>query len=123
MALGKLPPQNIEAEAAVLGAVLVNKDAMDKIADTIIAEDFYRQDHQKIYRAILRLFEKRSPIDLVTLTNELEALKELDSVGGAAYLANLVNTVPTALHVSHYADIVRHKAILRRILNAGQTIA
>jgi len=123
MALGKLPPQNIEAEAAVLGAVLVNKDAMDKIADVLIAEDFYRQDHQKIFRAVLRLFEKRSPIDLVTLTNELEALKELDAVGGAAYLAQLVNTVPTALHVIHYAEIVRHKATLRRILAAGQKIA
>lgn len=123
MAIGKLPPQNNEAEAAVLGAILVNKDAMDKIADVIIADDFYRQDHQKIFRAILRLFEKRAPIDLVTLTNELEALKELDSVGGAAYLAELVNTVPTALHVTHYAEIVRHKATLRRILAAGQSIA
>ncbi len=123
MAVGKLPPQNNEAEAAVLGAILVNKDAMDKVADILIAEDFYRQDHQKIFRAILRLFEKRAPIDLVTLTNELDALKEIDSVGGAAYLAELVNTVPTALHVSHYAEIVRHKATLRRILNAGQKIA
>lgn len=123
MALGKLPPQNIEAESAVLGAVLVNKDAMDKIADVVIADDFYRQDHQKIFRAIVRLFEKRAPIDLVTLTNELEGLKELDSVGGAAYLAQLVNSVPTALHVLHYAQIVRHKATLRRILGAGQKIA
>lgn len=123
MALGKLPPQNNEAEAAVLGAILVNKDAIDKVADILIAEDFYRQDHQKIYRAILRLFEKRAPIDLVTLTNELESLKELDSVGGPAYLAELVNTVPTALHVQHYAEIVRHKATLRRILSAGQRIA
>ncbi len=123
MALGQIPPQNIEAEQAVLGAILVNKDAMDKVAEVIIAEDFYRQDHQKVFRAILRLFEKRAPIDLVTLTNELEALKELDHVGGAAYLAQLVNTVPTALHVLHYAEIVRHKATLRRVLFAGQKIA
>lgn len=123
MALNKLPPQNNEAEAAVLGAVLVNKEAMDKIADVVVAEDFYRQDHQKIFRATLRLYEKRAPIDLVTLTNELEGLKEIESVGGAAYLAQLVNSVPTALHVLHYAEIVRHKATLRRILAAGQKIA
>lgn len=118
-----IPPQNIEAEAAVLGAALLNKEAMDKVADFVTAEDFYRQDHQTIFRAILRLYEKGAPIDLVTLTNELESLKELDSVGGAAYLAELVNSVPTALHVTHYAEIVRQKAILRRILTAGQKIS
>ncbi|MEX0594538.1 MAG: replicative DNA helicase, partial [Patescibacteria group bacterium] len=122
-AFGKLPPQNIEAESAVLGAVLVNKEAMDKVSDLIKDQDFYRHDHQVIFRAVLRLYEKRSPIDLVTLTNELESLKQLDEVGGAAYLANLVNTVPTALHVVHYAEIVAQKALLRRILGAGQKIS
>lgn len=120
--IGKLPPQNMEAESAVLGAVLVNKDAMDKVAEIIDDQDFYRHDHQIIYRAVLRLYEKRSPIDLVTLTNELDNLKQLDEVGGAAYLANLVNTVPTSLHVDHYAEIVKQKAVLRRILEAGQKI-
>jgi len=120
--LSKLPPQNVEAEAAVLGAALVNQEAIDKVADILVDHDFYRENHQAIYRAVLRLFERRSPIDLVTLTNELEALKELDAVGGAAYLAQLVNSVPTAIHVEHYANIVRHKAILRRILQAGQRI-
>lgn len=121
--LGKIPPQNVEAEAAVLGAVLVNKEAMDKISDLLTDGDFYRQDHQIIFRAILRLYDKRSPIDLVTLTNELEGLSQLDQVGGAAYLAGLVNAVPTAIHVTHYAEIVRHKAVLRRILIAGQRIS
>lgn len=121
--LGKLPPQNMEAEAAVLGAVLVNKEAMDKVADILDWDDFYRQDHQTIFRAVLRLYEKRSPIDLVTLTNELDGVGELDAVGGAAYLAELVNSVPTALHVAHYAEIVKHKAVLRKILTAGQRIA
>jgi len=120
---GKLPPQNVEAEAAVLGALLVNKEAMDKVADLLEPDDFYRQDHQAIFRAITRLYEKRAPIDLVTLTNELESLKELETVGGAAYLAELVNTVPTALHVVHYAQIVKHKSILRKILTAGQRIS
>ena len=120
--IGKLPPQNMEAESAVLGAVLVNKDAMDKVAEIIDDQDFYRHDHQIIYRAVLRLYEKRSPIDLVTLTNELDNLKQLDEVGGAAYLANLVNTVPTSLHVDRYAEIVKQKAVLRRILEAGQKI-
>ncbi len=120
--LGKLPPQNTEAEAAVLGAVLVNKEAIDKIADVIVDQDFYRHDHQIIFRAILRLYEKRSPIDLVTLTNELDGLKQLDEIGGPAYLAQLVNNVPTALHVARYAEIVHQKAVLRRILAAGQKI-
>jgi replicative DNA helicase len=119
----KLPPQNIEAEAAVLGAILINKDAMDKIADIVSDIDFYRPDHQAIFRAIKRLYEKRSPIDLVTLTNELESLQQLDEVGGAAYLAQLVNAVPTAAHIAHYAEIVRQKAVLRRILEAGSRIA
>src|SRR3989338_2400845 len=121
--IGKLPPQNLEAESAVLGAVLVNKEAMDKVADVVTADDFYRQNHQSIFRAVLRLYEKRSPIDLVTLTNELEGVKELDQIGGPAYLADLVNSVPTALHVTHYAEIVGQKSVLRRILNAGQKIA
>lgn len=121
--LAKLPPQNLEAESAVLGAILVNKEVMDKVADVLIAEDFYSQANQTIYRAILRLYEKRSPIDLVTLTNQLEGIKELDQIGGPAYLADLVNSVPTALHVVHYAEIVKNKSVLRRILSAGQKIA
>ena len=121
--IGRIPPQNVEAEAAVLGAVLTNKEAMDKVAEVVTDQDFYRQDHQTIYRAVLRLYDKRSPIDLVTLTNELESLKQIDQIGGAAYLAGLVNAVPTAIHVSHYAEIVRQKAVLRRILQAGQKIA
>lgn len=121
--LGKLPPQNIEAEAAVLGAVLVSKDAMDKVADMILSEDFYSHANQTIYRGVLRLYEKRAPIDLVTLTNELESLNELDQVGGGGYLADLVNTVPTAMHVVHYAEIVKNKSVLRKVLAAGQKIA
>lgn len=120
--LGKIPPQNIEAESAVLGAILVNKEAMDKVGDILVDGDFYLQKNQIIYRAILRLYDKRSPIDLVTLTNELESLKQLDDAGGAAYLAELVNSVPTAIHVAHYAEIVRQKSVLRRILTAGQKI-
>lgn len=120
---GRIPPQNTEAEAAVLGAILTNKDAMDKVADLVISDDFYRNDHQIIFRAILRLYDRRSPIDLVTLTNELDSLKQLEQVGGAAYLAELVNAVPTAIHVSHYGEIVRNKAVLRRILQAGQLIS
>ncbi|HUD21051.1 MAG TPA: replicative DNA helicase [Candidatus Saccharimonadales bacterium] len=119
----KIPPQNIEAEAAVLGAALVNKEAMDKIADVLVDSDFYRTDHQIIYRAILRLYDKRAPIDLVTLTNELESLKQIDQVGGAAYLAELVNSVPTAIHVANYAEIVKQKSVLRKILGAGQKIS
>src|SRR3990167_8217110 len=90
--LAKLPPQSLEAESALLGAILVNKEVMDKITDVLIAEDFYSQTNQTIYRAILRLYEKRSPIDLVTLTNQLEGIKELDQIGGPAYLADRKST-------------------------------
>ncbi|MEK7548622.1 MAG: replicative DNA helicase [Patescibacteria group bacterium] len=119
----KLPPQNLEAEAAVLGALVVSREAMDKIADLVVAEDFYRPDNQTIFRAIFRLYERQAPVDLVTLTNELENLHQLDAVGGAAYLAELVNTVPSAANVVHYAMIVRQKSVLRRILSAGAKIS
>ncbi|HLB95554.1 MAG TPA: replicative DNA helicase [Patescibacteria group bacterium] len=118
----KVPPQNIEAEQSVLGSILLDKNAIVKIADILQSEDFYRQDHTTIYRCILKLYEKRKPIDVVTLTNELEKEKELKDVGGASYLATLVNSVPTAAHVVTYANIVHQKATLRRLISAAADI-
>jgi replicative DNA helicase len=120
--IGKIPPQNIEAEQSVLGSLLIDKDAIIKIADTISPEDFYRDDHAIIFNAILALFEKRSPIDLVTLTDYLEKSKKLKDVGGASYLATLVNFVPSAAHVKRYAEIVHTKATLRRLISAATNI-
>lgn len=119
---GRLPPQNIEAEQSVLGAILIDKDALMKVADVLTPADFYRDDHGKIYEACLGLFERRQPIDLVTLTSELEKGKQLQGVGGASYLATLANLVPTAAHVASYAIIVREKATLRRLISAGSTV-
>ncbi len=82
----KIPPQNIEAEQSVLGSVLMDQNAILKIADILRTDDFYREDHAIIYSSILKLFEKRKPIDLVTLTNELKKEKKLDNVGGASYI-------------------------------------
>lgn len=120
--LPKLPPQNVEAEQSVLGSLLLDKDAIIKVADLITPEDFYRDDNREIFRAMLALFERRMPIDVVTLSDELEKKNEFEKVGGATYLTTLVNMVPTASHVVHYAEIVQQKATLRRLIQAATRI-
>src|SRR3990167_4003090 len=120
--IGKVQPQNIEAEQSVLGALLLDKEAIIKIADILNIDDFYRDDHNIIYSAILVLFEKRRPIDLITLTDHLEKEKKLETIGGASYLTTLVNSVPSAAHVKHYAEIVHNKATLRRLISAANNI-
>lgn len=120
--VAKIPPQNVEAEQSVLGSLLMDKDAIIKVADILRTDDFYRADHATIYGSILKLFEKRKPIDVVTLTDELEKDKKLKDVGGASYLATLVNSVPTSAHVTTYANIVHQKATLRRLISAAADI-
>lgn len=117
-----VPPHSLEAERSTLGSLLVDKDAIVKISDFIKAEDFYHEAHRMIYRAIIDLYDKRSPVDLVTLTNILEERKELKVVGGASYLASLANEVPTATHIFQYATIVKEKSILRQLILVGDTI-
>lgn len=118
----KLPPQNTQAEASLLGAILLDKDALVKVADRVNDEDFYEQRHQIIFKSMLQLYEKRRPIDVLTVSGKLEATKELEDVGGSAYLTELANRVPSAAHVSEYADIVSHKALLRRLIKAAEEI-
>jgi replicative DNA helicase len=118
----KIPPQNTDAEASLLGAILIDSDAIVRIADTIDVVDFYDERHQRIYEAIKKLYEKHSPIDILTLSNQLKEDSFLDVVGGAAYLTELTNYVPTAAHVEHYAEIVSQKAIRRRLIKASQDI-
>lgn len=118
----RIPPQNIDAEQSALGALLLDKDAIIRVADMIYPDDFYRPEHSKIYEGMLTLFEKHIPIDLVTLSNILEKEKSLKEVGGTAYLTELVNVVPTAAHVVKYAEIVRDKATLRRLLSVAAGI-
>lgn len=119
----KLPaPQNLEAEASLLGALLIDTDALVKIADSIAPEDFFDARHQKIYHAIQQLYEKRAAIDVLTLADQLKANGELDQVDGASYLTELTNFVPTAAHVEQYAQIVAQKAVRRRLIKASQEI-
>lgn len=120
--IGKIPPHSLEAERSTLGSLLIDKDAIIKIADFLKDEDFYHDAHAIIYKGILNLFERRMPADLVTLRAVLEDLHQLDLVGGASYLAELTTDVPTASHVMEYAMIVKQKALLRRLIKAGDTI-
>jgi len=123
MTVDRLPPQNIEAEQSVLGSLLLDREAIIKIAPFLQPEDFYREAHGQIYAAILDLHERREPADFVTLCDELERQGRLEAVGGPAYLTSLINSVPTAIHVEHYAHIVERTAILRRLIEAAGKIA
>ncbi len=122
MAVERLPPQNIEAEQSVLGSLLLDRDAIIQVASFLRAEDFYREAHGLIYQAIMDLHERREPADFVTLCDELERQEQLEQVGGRAYLTSLVNAVPTAIHVEHYAYIVERTATLRRLIQAAGRI-
>lgn len=115
----KLPPQNIEAEQAVLGAILISENSMYKIAETIASDDFYRNDHRVIFGAMVALFDKRSPIDLITVTDELKGQKKLEQAGGATYLTLLVSGTQSAANIVKHAQIVSEKAILRRLIHAA----
>ena len=116
------PPQNTDAEASLLGAILIDSDAVVKIADIINVEDFYDPRHARIYEATTTLYERHSPIDVLTLSDQLKSNGLLDMVGGAAYLTELTNYVPTAAHVEQYAEIVAQKAVRRRLIKASQDI-
>lgn len=117
-----IPPQNTDAEASLLGAILIDSDAIVKIADSVNPEDFYDPKHQRIYEAIAQLYEKHSPIDVLTLADQLKGTGFLDFAGGPAYLTELTNYVPTAAHAEQYADIVAQKALRRRLIKASQQI-
>ncbi|OGY30111.1 MAG: replicative DNA helicase [Candidatus Woykebacteria bacterium RIFCSPHIGHO2_12_FULL_45_10] len=121
--VGKIPPQAIEAEQSVLGALLIDKDAIVKVAETLTPSHFYREPHAEIYRAILTLYEKRLPADLVTVTDELKKNNKYDLVGGAGYLSSLVNMVPTAANIEHYAVLVKDRATKRALISAAGVIA
>jgi len=123
MSIDKLAPQAVEAEQSVLGSILIDPEAILKVADFLHPPDFYRQQHSDIYEAMLGLHGQREPIDLVTLGDELARRDRLEPIGGAAYLASLMNMVPTAVHVEHYGRIVERKAVLRNLIGAAGKIA
>ena len=119
----KLPPQALEVEKTLLGSLLIDKEAINKVADLIKPEDFYKRGHQIIYQAVMSLFEKREPIDLVTLTEQLKKEGTYDKIGGVSYLTTLVNIVPTSAHIEHYARIIKEHAIRRNLItNATKLI-
>jgi replicative DNA helicase len=122
VAAGKMPPQNLEAEVSLLGSLLIDKEAIIRVADVVTADDFYDSRYGLIFSAIIDLYEKRQPLDLITLTNKLREVGELDRVGGSAAIAELTSAVPTAAHIVEYANIVSHKATLRRLITAAGQI-
>jgi replicative DNA helicase len=119
----KIPPQNLEAEQAVLGSILIDKNAIFKVADLLMPKDFYAPANEKIYEVIMELYEKHQPLDLLTLTSRLKEKELLKEVGGSAYLAELTNQVATASHVAEYAQVVKEKKVLRDLIKASAEIA
>lgn len=122
-AVERMAPHNLEAEEAVLGSLLIDPEAVFRVATFLNAEDFYREKNGWIYQAILDLHDRREPVDFVTLCDELERRGQLAEVGGAAYIADLIASVPTSIHVEHYGHIVERTATLRRLIAAAGQIA
>jgi len=118
----RMPPQNLEAEMSVLGSLMLDKNAVLQTADVLTPEDFYRRTHQIIYEAMFELFKKNEPIDILSVSARLKEKGQLDDVDGHAYLAQLVNSVPTASNIGHYAEIVRQKSLRRRLIEASNQI-
>ena len=119
----QLPPQNIEAEQAVLGTILLQDKALVKIVDLLEPEDFYRDAHKIIFRAMVALFEKREPHDLITVTGLLNDQNKLEDIGGASYLASLTAIIPFTGTLVHHAHIIRQKSVLRRLIQTTSEVA
>jgi len=118
----KLPPQALEVERSLLGSLLIDKEAINKVADSLRPEDFYQRGHQIIYEAVMALFDKREPLDLLSLSNKLEEMGHLENIGGLAYLTSLANSVGTSAHILSYAKIVQRKKMLRDLIDAAHHI-
>src|SRR3989344_5164965 len=123
MANLRIPPQNLDAEKAVLGSIMLRPDALFEIVDIIIPDSFYADKHKIIFENVLDLSQKNEPIDLLTLSSRLKERKLLDSIGGSSYLTEIVNFVPASTNVRHYADIVNKKHTLRRMIEAAEHIS
>lgn len=121
-AIDKLPPQNIEAEKSLIGSLLLDKESINKVVDFVLPEDFYSRAHQIIFDHIVKLYERREPIDLLSLSNILEDSGNLETIGGVGYLTSLVNSVPTSAHVIHYGKIVQRKKVLRDLIDSAHHI-
>ncbi len=120
---GKIPPQNLDAEKSLLGAVLIDEETLADISEHVTTKDFYEKRHAIIYAAMMRLYERHKPVDLLTLTEELKRKKEIEIIGGSAYLTDLTNYVPTSAHAEAYAELVAQKAVRRRLIKASGEIS
>ena len=119
----KVPPHSIEAERSVLGGLMLDDNAWDRISGNLAAEDFYRSDHRMIYRVMQDLVEKNKPIDIITISESLEAVGELENVGGLAFVSDLASSTPTASNIQAYAEIVRERATVRKLISVAHEIA
>ncbi|MGE6379666.1 replicative DNA helicase [Peribacillus muralis] len=119
----RIPPQNVEAEQAVLGAIFLEPSSLTVTSEVLIPEDFYRSSHQKIFNVMINLNDEGKAVDLITVTEELAATKNLEEVGGVSYLSELAGSVPTAANVEYYARIVEEKSLLRRLIRTATNIA
>ena len=119
---GRLPPHNLDAEVATLGAILLDSAAITRVIEFVRADDFYRQAHRRIFESILTLWDRGESIDLITLTSELQSHGQLERVGGAAYISSLTTTVPTSANVEYYAQIVRQTSMRRRLITLAAEI-
>jgi replicative DNA helicase len=118
----RVPPHSIEAEQSLLGGLLLDNQAFDRIADLVAASDFYRDDHRRIWRHIAKLVESARPADVVTVSESIEASEDKDKTGGAAYLAQLAQNTPSAVNIRRYAEIVRERAVQRRLAQVATEI-
>jgi len=121
-ALGKVPPHSLEAEQSVLGAMALDKEAIIVATDILRPEDFYKEAHKEIYEAVLELFDRDEPVDLITLSEELKKRGTLDAIGGVVYLANLSEGISTTANIRYYCEIVEEKSILRKLIRASSDI-
>ena len=118
----RIPPQNLEAEQSVLGAMLLSRDAVESAIQVLREEDFYREVHRALFRAVTEMYNRGEPVDMITLTNELKRAGDLERVGGVSGLTALVDRVPTAANVEYYANIVREKSAARQLINAATRV-
>lgn len=119
----KVPPHSLEAEMALLGSLLLRPDSLDEVVDIIATEVFYSEKHRAVFETMMELSKKNSPIDMISLSSRLKEKKQLKNVGGDSYLADLVNSVPSAAHLMHYAEIVQKKSMMRKLIRASEEIS
>ena len=120
--ISRIPPHSVESEQSILGSILLDKDAIITVSETIRPSDFYKEAHKIIYESMLKLSNKNEPIDLITLTEELKKQGHLDNVGGISYITSLSTIVPTTSNVKYYADIVKEKSVLRQLIKASNDL-